>query len=155
MSRKQNQPKRTAHSAKGSKSSTTHSPRALRGQKAARRIQAALEASSAPRLDAPAAPVAPATPELALPTPPAASHHPVKAQGVSCLDAAAQVLQDAGQPMRCQALIDAMAEKKLWISTAPTPAATLYSAITREITTKGEKSRFAKVERGLFKLNIA
>ncbi|GEM_PF-5876952 len=31
-----------------------------------------------------------------------------------------------------------------------TPAATLYAAILREITTKGETSRFVKTERGRF-----
>ncbi len=55
--------------------------------------------------------------------------------------------------MRCPEMIEAMAQQKLWTSTAPTPASTLYSGITREITAKGATSRFAKVERGLFKFN--
>jgi hypothetical protein len=75
-----------------------------------------------------------------------------KVKSPSCLDAAAQVLKDKGQPMRCKELIEAMAVAGLWTSTAPTPAATLSSAILREITTKGSNSRFRKADRGLFTL---
>jgi hypothetical protein len=75
------------------------------------------------------------------------------AKPLSCLDAAAAVLADRGVPMRCKDLIDLMASASLWSSTAPTPAATLYSAILREIATKGEKSRFKKTDRGHFALN--
>jgi hypothetical protein len=65
--------------------------------------------------------------------------------------AAAKVLVDAGTPMNCQELIGAMAEKKLWISPGgKTPHATLYSAILREIATKGKDARFTKTERGKF-----
>ncbi len=53
--------------------------------------------------------------------------------------------------MTTKALIEAMAEKKLWTSPGgKTPAATLYSAILREITTKGKEARFKKSDRGLF-----
>jgi hypothetical protein len=78
-----------------------------------------------------------------------------KPKSPSCLDAAAQVLKEKGQPMRCKDLISAMAEQGLWTSTAPTPAATLSSAILREITTKGSNSRFRKADRGLFTLSTA
>jgi hypothetical protein len=77
---------------------------------------------------------------------------PSKAKAMSCLDAAAQVLKEKGEPMRCKDLIAAMAEQDLWHSTAPTPHATLYSAILREITTKGGESRFKKTDRGHFTL---
>jgi len=70
---------------------------------------------------------------------------------LSCLDAAAKVLASAKEPMTTKALIEAMAEKKLWSSpNGQTPAATLYSAILREITTKGKEARFKKADRGLF-----
>jgi len=72
---------------------------------------------------------------------------------MSCLDAAAEVLKAAGGPMRCKDMINVMFEKKLWHSDAPTPAATLYSAILREMSRKGEKGRFKKVGRGHFALN--
>ena len=55
--------------------------------------------------------------------------------------------------MRTKDLIDLMASAGLWTSNAPTPAATLYSAILREITVKGERSRFKKTDRGYFALN--
>jgi hypothetical protein len=70
---------------------------------------------------------------------------------LSALDAAAKVLQEAGQPMNCQAIIQAMADKGYWTSPAgKTPAATLYSALTREIKTKGNQARFHKTARGHF-----
>jgi len=69
----------------------------------------------------------------------------------SALDAAAQVLADAAEPMNCKDLITAMAERGLWSSpNGKTPANTLYAAISREIKVKGAGSRFAKGERGMF-----
>src|ERR1700731_2436106 len=70
---------------------------------------------------------------------------------LSALDAAAKLLQEAGQPMNCQDMISAMAAKGYWNSPAgKTPAATLYSAIAREITTKGTQARFQKTGPGQF-----
>ena len=74
------------------------------------------------------------------------------AKPLSCLDAAAAVLKSKGEPMRCADMIAAMKEKGLWETNAPTPAATLYSALLREITKKGDASRFRKADRGLFAL---
>ncbi len=77
----------------------------------------------------------------------------VVAQGkkLSALDAAAKVLQEAGGPLNCTQLIEAMAAKGYWSSPAgKTPAATLYAAIVREIKTKGAGARFTKTQRGLF-----
>ena len=76
-----------------------------------------------------------------------------KAKKTSALDAAVRVLEEAGQPMTCPELIEAMTAKKYWASPKGlTPAATLYSAILREIKAKGKESRFAKTERGKFGL---
>jgi hypothetical protein len=62
-----------------------------------------------------------------------------------------KVLAEAGQPMTCQEMIDTMAAKGYWTSPGgKTPAATLYSAILRELTAKGADARFTKVERGKF-----
>jgi hypothetical protein len=70
---------------------------------------------------------------------------------LSALDAAAKVLQESGQPMNCQEMIQVMAAKGYWSSPAgKTPAATLYSAITRETKTKGNQARFLKTGRGQF-----
>jgi len=74
-----------------------------------------------------------------------------KPKKLSAIDAAAKVLGEAGQPMNCQEMIAAMAEKGYWKSPGgQTPAATLYSAILREISKKGKESRFKKTERGKF-----
>jgi hypothetical protein len=72
---------------------------------------------------------------------------------MSCLDAAAAVLKEAGEPLQTKAMIDRMHAKGLWSSDAPTPAATLYSAILREMKTKRDKARFKKTDRGHFALN--
>jgi HB1, ASXL, restriction endonuclease HTH domain len=79
-----------------------------------------------------------------------------KEKKLSALDAAALVLAETGLVMTCQELIAAMAEKGYWTSPGGrTPAATLYSAMLREITAKGANSRFRKTERGKFCRNNA
>jgi hypothetical protein len=53
-------------------------------------------------------------------------------------------------------MIKAMAEKGYWTSPGgKTPAATLYSAILRELQTKGNDARFKKTERGKFAVGKA
>jgi len=70
---------------------------------------------------------------------------------LSAIDAAAKVLWESKEPMNCKALVEAMATMGLWTSPGgKTPAATLYSAILREINVKGKESRFKKTERGRF-----
>ena len=72
---------------------------------------------------------------------------------MSALDAAARVLGEEGKALGCKELIERMAQKGYWSSPAgKTPAATLYAALLREINVKGEDSRFAKADRGLFAL---
>jgi hypothetical protein len=70
---------------------------------------------------------------------------------LSALDAAARVLAETGAPMGCKELIGAMAGKGYWTSPGgKTPAGTLYSAIAREIATKGDLARFTKAGPGRF-----
>ena len=70
---------------------------------------------------------------------------------LSALDAAAQVLAEAKEPMGTKAMIEQMAAKGLWKSPGgQTPHATLYSAILREINDKGAEARFVKTDRGQF-----
>lgn len=72
---------------------------------------------------------------------------------LSALDAAAKVLSASKEPMNAKQMIEAMAAKGLWTSPAgKTPHATLVSAITREIATKGKEARFKKADRGQFTL---
>jgi hypothetical protein len=73
------------------------------------------------------------------------------AKRLSALDAAALVLAETGQAMTCPAMIAAMAAKGYWTSPGgKTPAATLYSALLKEIITKGSGSRFVKTQPGQF-----
>jgi hypothetical protein len=73
-----------------------------------------------------------------------------KASGkVSGLDLAAKVLADAGEPLNAKTI----AERAIaagWKTNGKTPHATLYSAIIREIATKGSEARFKKADRGMF-----
>ena len=56
--------------------------------------------------------------------------------------------------MSCRELIERMASKGYWKSpSGKTPSATLYSAILRELKTKGSEARFKKTDRGRFALN--
>jgi hypothetical protein len=81
----------------------------------------------------------------------AAESTSTKEKKTSALDAAARVLGESKEPMNCQELIKAMADKGYWTSPGgQTPAATLYSAIKREIDKKGKDARFKKTERGKF-----
>jgi hypothetical protein len=66
------------------------------------------------------------------------------------LNLAAIALAEAGQPLNCKEMVEKVLATGLWQTKGRTPAATLYSAILREITTKGEAGRFRKVERGKF-----
>ncbi len=73
---------------------------------------------------------------------------------LSALDAAAKVLAEAREPLNTKQMVEAMAAKGYWKSPGgATPHATLYSAITREINTKGNTARFKKTERGHFTTN--
>jgi hypothetical protein len=74
-----------------------------------------------------------------------------KPKRMSGLDAAAKVLEEAGQPMMAKEMVEAAEAKGYWKSPGgKTPHATLYSAIIREIGSKGAESRFRKTERGKF-----
>jgi hypothetical protein len=73
---------------------------------------------------------------------------------LSAIDAAAKVLAESTEPMNAKQMIEAMAAKGLWTSPGgKTPHATLYSAILREIATKGNEARFKKTDRGQFAAN--
>jgi len=77
-----------------------------------------------------------------------------KAAGkMSGLDAAARVLAEAGKPMGVKQIVETALAKGYWKSNGRTPAATIYSAILREIATKKNKSRFKKTRPGKFAIN--
>jgi len=84
------------------------------------------------------------------PTPP---DQPASVKKLSALDAAARVLQQTAQAMSCTELIAAMAAQGYWSSPrGRTPAGTRYSAVLRELRTRGDQARFRKTERGKFAL---
>ena len=77
-----------------------------------------------------------------------------KPKKMSALDAAVQVLASSKEPLNCPQLIEAMTTQGLWTSPGgKTPHATLFSAIMREIKTKGKEARFTKTDRGHFAAN--
>jgi hypothetical protein len=68
----------------------------------------------------------------------------------SLLTLAAEVLREAGTPMDCKTMVEKVLAKGSWKTSGKTPAATLYSAILREIGKVGDKARFRKTDRGHF-----
>jgi hypothetical protein len=117
---------------------------------------AATEGPPTPATDAAAGPPAAAsepTPTASKPKRQRKAPAEPQEKKLSAIDAAAKVLAETHTPMNCQELIDAMAGKGYWTSPGgKTPAATLYSALLREVTTKGDHARFTKTERGKFDL---
>jgi hypothetical protein len=74
-----------------------------------------------------------------------------KPKRISALDAAAKVLAESDRPLRAIDMVEVMHAKGLWTSPGgKTPEATLYAAITREISARGKDARFKKADRGLF-----
>ena len=69
---------------------------------------------------------------------------------LSLLNLAADVLAASGEPMDCKAIVEKVLAGGKWSTKGKTPAATLYSAIIREIAAKGPAARFRKTERGKF-----
>jgi hypothetical protein len=70
---------------------------------------------------------------------------------LGAIDAAAQVLAEAAEPLSAKQMIERMTAQKLWTSPGgKTPEATLYAAIVREIAAKGRQARFVKTDRGRF-----
>jgi hypothetical protein len=68
----------------------------------------------------------------------------------SLLTLAAEVLREAGTPMDCKSIVEKVLAKGTWQTKGATPAATLYSAILREVGKAGDKARFRKTARGQF-----
>jgi len=73
----------------------------------------------------------------------------------SLLDLAAEVLAKAKQPMDCKTIVEKVLASGRWQTKGKTPAATLYSAVLREIQKKGKDARFRKTGRGQFELSAA
>jgi len=78
-----------------------------------------------------------------------ASKQPKTDGKISGLDAAAQVLAAAREPLSARQLAEG-AIAAGWKTNGKTPHATLYAAIIREIANKGADARFRKTDRGRF-----
>ena len=74
---------------------------------------------------------------------------------ISGLDAAAQVLKDAGEPMRCGDMVQKMLDTGLWKTDGKTPAATIYAAIIREIFPDRLEAKAIALAKRESKLNAA
>ncbi|CAN5470944.1 hypothetical protein BH11PLA2_BH11PLA2_21170 [soil metagenome] len=78
------------------------------------------------------------------------------AKKMSALDAAHEVLTRENKSLNAKELIDAMTGYGIWTSPGgKTPHATLYAAMLREITTKGDAARFRKTTKGHFAATTA
>ncbi len=75
-----------------------------------------------------------------------------KPKKMSGLTAAAKVLAEAGKPLNTRTMVERALARGYWKTGGKTPAATIYSAILREMKTKGSAARFKKAGRGLFTL---
>lgn len=72
---------------------------------------------------------------------------------MSQMAAAECVLAEAGEPMNCQQMVEAMTKKRLWKSPGgKTSHATLYASLFRHIRKHGKDARFRKTDRGMFAL---
>ena len=72
---------------------------------------------------------------------------------ISLVKAAIAVLGETEEAMGAKELVEAAKSKGLWTpGDGKTPEQTLYSAISREIKTKGDRARFAAAGKGKFKL---
>jgi DsbC/DsbD-like thiol-disulfide interchange protein len=75
-----------------------------------------------------------------------------KAPRPSGLNAAVTVLSTAKEPMHVHAITEQAMAAGIWTPKGKTPAATMYSAMIREIADKGKDARFVKAARGTFAL---
>jgi hypothetical protein len=75
---------------------------------------------------------------------------PKAAKPLSGLAAAVKVLAEAKEPLGAAEIVKRMLTKGYWKTKGKTPVATVYSAIFREIKTRGADSRFKKTGPGKF-----
>ena len=108
---------------------------------------------SVPRSKTVMLPMKPLIPDLPLTT---EYHYPTPIyQTVPCtlLDATAMILRENSKPMSTQEIVKAIIAQRLWTPSGKTPWLTLHSALTRDIESKGSRSRFTRGhERGKFTL---
>jgi restriction system protein len=78
-----------------------------------------------------------------------------RAQGLSALDAAVEVLRETKGPLHFRELTERMIKRGLWASEGKTPWASVQAQIAVEIQKLGSQSRFRRTGRGEFELSKA
>ena len=72
---------------------------------------------------------------------------------MNALDAAFEVLRDAGSPLHYREITERILAQKLWLTEGRTPWDTVNARLAVDIKTGGPASRFVRVSPGLFSLN--
>ena len=74
---------------------------------------------------------------------------------MSLIKAAIKILDESDEALNAKKLVELAKAKAYWTPGAgKTPEQTLYSAIVREIKTKGDDARFKMISKGHFALNL-
>ena len=68
------------------------------------------------------------------------------------VDAAAEALREAGEPLHVRSITDRIIERGLWTTQGKTPWSTVNSLIAAEITRKGQESRFLRIKPSIYDL---
>jgi len=74
---------------------------------------------------------------------------------LGALEAAYQVLLQAGEPLRCEEITRRMLEQHLWMTAGKTPEATVQAQLCVDLKKKGAASRFVRTGKATFGLNPA
>ena len=69
---------------------------------------------------------------------------------MSALNAAYEVLKDAGEPLHYEEITKRMLDRRLWETRGNTPPATVRGELSTDIRKRGSASRFQRVKRGFF-----
>ena len=72
---------------------------------------------------------------------------------MTALEAAVEVLRKEGKSLHIEEITERMLESGLWQSKAKTPRNTVNTRISDDISLKGERSRFRRMEPGVYGLN--
>lgn len=72
---------------------------------------------------------------------------------MTALNAAAEVLRQAGEPLHVRTITDRILDLGLWTTQGKTPWSTVNAMIGTEIDRKGEESRFLKIRPSVYDLN--
>ena len=74
---------------------------------------------------------------------------------MSGLDAAFRVLSESDKPLNSKGITTAAIEAGYWAPEGLTPDMTLSAALQREVSIKGDASRFIKVDKGMYTVRAA